>query len=192
MIYRLEDLLSKMGAPEVRERQHIEWHYFDKKKNDLAGFAEIRLEAQGEKLVAELKRTRENYEDDQGALHAQFVETFHLTAERTASPDRYRVTRIAFDGDVYDAPGKAIVELGLSVFHARALDISIKMVEQTFNKSDILTPPVPGERLDFGYFITSAEQPVAKKQAPAQAAAQAPRKEGFGVVVPFRQRKLAV
>lgn len=183
MMYRLEDLLAKMGAPEVRERQHIEWHYFDKTKKDLAGYADIRLEAGGERLVAELKRTRENYEDDHGNIHAQFVESFHLTAERAARPDHYRVTRIAFDGDAYETPGKAIIELGLSVFHARALDISIAMVEQTFNKDDILSPQAPKERMDFGYFVTKPAAPVNEA---------APRKEGYGVVIPFRQRKLAM
>ncbi len=180
MMYRLDELLSKMGAPEVKEKQHIEWHYFDKSKTDLAGYAEIRLEAQGERLVAELKRARENYEDDHGNLHAHFVETFHLTAERTARPDHYRVTRIAFDGDVYDVPGKPIIELGLSVFHARALDISILMVEQAFNKDDILSQPLQSERLDFGYYITK-QQPV----IPAVIAAASN-------VVPFRPRKMAM
>ena len=183
MMYRLDELLQKMGAPEVREKQHIEWHYFDKTKNDLAGFAEIRLEAQGERLVAELKRTRENYEDDQGSVHAQFEETFHLTAERTARPDHYRITRIAFDGDVYDTPGKPIIELGLSVFHARALDISILMVEQAFNKDDILAPQAPSERMDFGFYLNKKEIMPPQKLAAKQVASN---------VVPFRQRKMAV
>lgn len=178
MMYRLEELLAKMGAPEVKERQHIEWHYFDKNKNDLAGYADIRLEAGGERLVAELKRTRENYEDDHGNMHAQFVETFHLIAERTARPGHYRIARIAFDGDVYEAPQKAIIELGLSVFHARALDISIRMVEQTFNKDDILTPAAePTRQLKFSDFFVKKEAP--KMKAPSN-------------VVPFRQKRFAV
>lgn len=176
MMYRLDDLLRKMGAPEVRERKHIEWHYFDKKHQDLAGFAEIRLEGAGERLVAELKRTRENYEDDHGETHAQFVETFHLTAERAARPDHFRITRISFDGDAYDNPQKAIIELGLSVFHARALDISILMVEQTFNKDDILAP-APEIRPQAGYVRARKEER---------------RRQDSGVVIPFRQRKFAI
>src|SRR5690606_27824380 len=126
-----------------------------------------------------------------GNVHAQFVETFHLLAERAARPGHYRVTRVAFDGDAYDNPQKAIMELALGVFHARALDISILMVEQTFNKDDILSPgskddifapqAQSSEKRDFSFFATRPETPAA-----------APRKEGFGVVVPFRQRRLAV
>lgn len=175
MMYRLEELLKKMGAPEVRERKRIEWHYFDKKRQDLAGFAEIRLEGAGERLVAELKRTRENYEDDHGATHAQFTETFHLAAERTARPGHFRVTRISFDGHAYDNPSKAIIELGLSVFYSRALDISVLMVEQSFNKEDMLS--------------SAAE--IKPQENFARQARKKPRKERTGVVVPFRQRRMA-
>jgi hypothetical protein len=174
-MYRLEDLLRKMGAPEARERKHIEWHYFDKARPDIAGFARVRLEDDGCRLFAELRHGRENYEDDKGELHARFVETFHLEAARAPYSRRFRVIRIAFDGETYEDPPRAVVELGLGVFHARALDISIRMVEESFNKSDILAlPPV---------------------EAPASALPQERKEEtpraGFGVVIPFPRRVAA-
>jgi hypothetical protein len=172
MIYQLDDLLLKMGAPEVREKNHIEWHYFDKARKDLAGFAEVRLEAGGQRLIAELKHTRENYEDDNGDVHATFTESFYLHAVRTGK-DRYTVVKVAFDGEEYKDPARNIVELGLGIFHARALDISILMVEQTFNKQDILEPAEAPE-LHFKKAIFS-------KLEKAQ-------RESFGVVIPFRPR----
>lgn len=175
MFYKLDELLTKMGAPEVREKNRIEWHYFDESRVDIAGRAEVRIEAGGQRLVAELKRTCENYEDDEGNLHAFFDESFYLEAARVAE-DRYKVVKVAFDGAEYAAPDKSIVELALSVFHARALDISIRMVEQTFNKQDMF------EEGDFEARFTRA---IFSKLDSAQ-------RQSFGVVIPFRPRERQV
>ncbi|MEZ0262097.1 MAG: hypothetical protein ACAH80_13900 [Alphaproteobacteria bacterium] len=182
MMYSLHDLLLKMGAPEAREKGRMEWHYFDRKKNALAGFAEIRLEAGGERLVAEMRHIRENHTDDNGRTHAEYTESFYFHAERTARPAHYRVTKISLDGDDYSQPQKAIVELGLSVFHARALDISVRMVEQVFNKQDILTPPPSAD-------ITPKMRKLAAASAPQK---PLPKKEEWGVVIPFRPRTVPV
>lgn len=173
MMYALNDLLIKMGAPEARERKLIEWHYFDKVKNGLAGFAEIRLEAGGERLIAEMKHIKENYEDDTGKMHPVYTESFYLYAERTARAGYYRINKISLDGEDYNNPQKGVIELGLSVFDARALDISIRMVEQVFNKQDIVEPIAdPAPKLK-ALFMPS--KPVAPKQE-------------WGVVIPFRPR----
>ena len=176
MLYSLHDLLIKMGAPEVREKGRMEWHYFDKKKNALAGFAEIRLEAGGERLTAEMRHLRHNYSDDTGKLHPEYTETFYMYAERTARPGHYRITKISLDGDDYANPAKGIVELGLSVFHARALDISIRMMEQVFNKQDILDTAMPAP----------SDRPLPRFQAVLKE--DIAPKERFGVVIPFRPR----
>ena len=177
MMYSLHDLLMKMGAPEVREKGRMEWHYFDKKKNALAGFAEIRLDAGGERLTAEMRHLRHNYSDDEGRFHSAYTETFFLHAERTARPGHYRVTKLSLDGDDYPNPAKGIVELGLSVFHARALDISIRMMEQVFNKQDILdtAPAAAPSKQPLPRFKSVLKDDVAPK-------------ERFGVVIPFRPR----
>lgn len=178
MIYALNELLTKMGAPEVRERGRIEWHYFDKARNGIAGYAEIRLQAGGEELVAEMRHIRENFEDDEGRVHPVYTESFYLYAERTARAGCYRVTKLSLDGEDYNTPQKGIVELGLSVFHARALDISVRMVEQVFNKQDITEPREP------------PRDPAArlKTMLAAKRAAKAPPREEWGVVIPFRPR----
>ncbi len=179
MIYHLHDLLLKMGAPEIREKGRLEWFYFDKASNAMAGYANIRLEAGGEFLVAELKRYQENHIDDNGDKHDRFEESFFLYAERTARPDHYRVTRLSFDGEDYGHPTKPIIELGLSVFHARALDISIRMVEQTFAKEDIVEQ-------EFSAHMPPAS--FAAKTMPVKSAQQ----QAYGVVVPFRPRGMTV
>lgn len=173
MMYALNDLLMKMGAPETRERGRIEWHYFDKKKNGLAGYAEIRLEAGGERLIAEMKHIKENYEDDTGKLHPVYTESFYLYAERTARAGYYRINKISLDGDDYSNPQKGVIELGLSVFHARALEISIRMVEQVFNKQDIVEP-MPDPTPVFKATFTPPKKPEPKQE--------------WGVVIPFRPR----
>ena len=138
MLYTLNDLLAKMGAPEVKERGRMGWRYFDQETREIAGFAEIGLTDGGGRLIAKLEHTRRDHEDDAGETHSSYVERFYLHAERQGT--QYKVIRIAFDGEEYVRPQKAIIELGLSIFYARALDISILMMEQTFNKQDILDP----------------------------------------------------
>jgi hypothetical protein len=181
MMYALNDLLMKMGAPEARDRGRIEWHYFDKNKSGLAGFAEIRLEAGGERLIAEMKHIKENYEDDKGRIHPVYTESFYLYAERTARAGYYRINKLSLDGEDYSNPQKGVIELGLSVFHARALDISIRMVEQVFNRQDITEQqePQPGPARQFR---AQFQQPQPLPPAPI-------RKEEWGVVIPFRPRK---
>ena len=215
MIYNLRELLKKMGAPDLGDKRRLEWYYFDKPRNQIAGFAEIRLEAGGEFLVAELKRYHDNHVDENGTKHARFEESFFLYAERTARADHYRVTRLSFDGEDYGHPTKPIIELGLSVFHARALDISIRMVEQTFNKDDMLEPAAQDAPVNDMPKITATKKPVvlaptAPPPVPSPAGIgnlrrKGPRKrvvntenvefpaktaqqEAYGVVVPFRPR----
>lgn len=162
MIYTLHELLGKMGAPEVKEKRRIEWHYFDAEKTSIAGHAEIRLEAGGERLIAEINRTCEDFEDDHGKIHAVYDDRFFLAAERTARPDHYRITALIFDGIQYERPTKAVIELGLSIFHARALDTSMRMIEQTFNKQDI-TERAPEKELVFKNYFSKKRE---KREAP--------------------------
>ncbi len=179
MMYSLYDLLIKMGAPEVKEKKCIEWHYFDDAKKELAGFAEIKLDPKGHRLTAELKHLHKDFHDEDGNVYPTYTETFYLEAERIGGSDSYRVAKICFDDEEYLNPRKAVIELGLSLFHARALDISIRMVEQTFNKQDMfeLAPETETRRPVFTrpMFVANPET-------------QAPRKETFGVVIPFRPR----
>jgi len=172
MIYGLKELLTKMGAPEVYDRGQVEWHYFDSLKNDIAGYAEVRLEAADTRLVAELKHTRENYEDDLGMMHERFEESFYLKAVRVEG-EGFKVTELSFDGAEYLNPKRDISELALSLFHARALGISILMVEQAFNKTDILDV---------------ADAPIQQRRMPVFAK---PVHFGGGVVIPFRPRAVA-
>lgn len=172
MIYSLNDLLMKMGAPEVKEKGQIRWHYFNKLEDEIGGFAEVRLIDGAQALVAELKHLRHDYEDDKGKVHPSYVESFYLYAQKVGT--QYKVTKIAFDGEEYPHPQKAIIELGLSIFHARALDISILMIEQAFNKQDILRPIVD-ENPQF-------------KNIPVYVR-DAFKKEAWGIVVPFRPRQ---
>ena len=174
MMYALNDLLTKMGAPETRHKGAMHWYYFDRITREIAGFAEVRLEEGGKHLVAELKHLRHNYEDDSGRVYPTYTESFYLFAEKAGA--QYKVMKIAFDGEAYSHPSKAIIELGLSIFHARALDISIMMVEQAFNKQDIVRPVI-GEAANF-------------KNVPIHVR-DAFKREAWGIVVPFRPRQQA-
>jgi hypothetical protein len=171
MIYTLDELLMKLGAPEVAERKNMSWHYFVPRKEHLAGHASVRLEADGEYLVAEMHHVREDVMDDDGEIHVSKTESFYLYAERTARPGHYRINELAFDGDAYPKPSKSVAELALSIFHARALDISIRMVEQEFNKQDIMNPKdeAPQRRPALGAsFVQRALQEKAMREIEQQ------------------------
>jgi hypothetical protein len=187
MMYTLEELLTKMGAPEAKEKGQMRWHYFDRasgeSKNgseaaqEMGGYAEVRLLDGGEALVAEMKQMR-NVAVDDGAQGSEklYSESLYLYARR--SGNRYTVTKIAFDGEEYPNPRKSIIELGLSIFHARALDISILMVEQAFNRQDIVIPATePAPLAKFASMVMPPQKEV--------------KKEAWGVVVPFRPRAKA-
>ena len=147
MFYELKDLLIKMGAPETKEKGHMSWHYFDQDSKEIAGYADVRFIDGDKRLIAEQQHLRRNYEDDHGVVHASYVESFYLHAEKIGA--HYKVTKIAFDDEEYQHQQKSIVELGLSIFHSRALDISILMVEQAFNKQDITDRSLYEDVYDF-------------------------------------------
>jgi hypothetical protein len=100
-----------------------------------------------------------------------------MHAEKTG--ERFKVMKVAFDGEEYPQPQKSIIELGLSIFHARALDISILMIEQSFNKQDILCPVVD-ENPQFKNVPVFTKKDAFKKEDF--------KKEAWGIVVPFRPR----
>lgn len=181
MIYDLDTLLLKLGAPDVKEKGRLSWHYFDDAKKDLAGAAEIRLEDGGERLIAELKHIRTNYEDDNGGIHAKHTDTVYFAAERTARPGHYRVTKLVFDGEEYEKPRQSVIELALSIFHAKALEISLSMVEQALHKQEI-TARAETEARPQGLrkFLTPALNTAEKTSTRAESHG--------GVVVPFRPR----
>ncbi|MDE2337165.1 MAG: hypothetical protein KGL10_07625 [Alphaproteobacteria bacterium] len=178
MMYTLDELLMKMGTPETRERGQIRWHYFDRHDAAAGGFAEVRLLDGGATLVAELRQWRSCAIEGDPA--GDDVESLYLHARRDGS--RYAVTKIAFDGEEYPHPQKSVIELGLSIFHARALDISILMVEQAFNRDDIVHQPLPA--LPDNARVSRAPRVPAQEPGMRKAEAQ------WGVVVPFRPRSL--
>jgi hypothetical protein len=181
VIYTLQDILQKLGAPEVEEKCRVEWHFFSKDKRDLAGAASVRLEHGGDRLIAELKRTHDTFEDDNGQVHANYTDSFYLAAERTARPGHYRITTLSFDGTVYDRPRKAVVELALSMFHAKALDISIAMINQAFNKQDILERQIAAE-MDQAQAVKKYFAQRREKEKETE------KKKTHGVVIPFPVR----
>ncbi len=166
MMYTLDELLMKMGAPETREKGQMRWHYFDRQDENAGGFAEVRLLDGGATLVAEMRQWRaKDHEGDD-------IESLYLHARR--SGNHYAVTKISFDGEDYAHPQKPIIELGLSIFHARALDISILMVEQAFNRDDIVYQPQ--QHAPEIKHVSAARKP------------QPLRAQNWGIVVPFRPR----
>ncbi len=170
MFYELKDLLDKMGAPEAAEKGSVKWYCFDEESGEVAGFAEVKLIEDGKRLIAEQKHIRRNYTDDDGNFYEAFIEEFYLHAKRDR--EGFIVTKIAFDkGNIQNPPSDA-VELGLGMFRASAVNISILMEQQrdTIIQKDII------ENLQQSFGVAVSKQP--EKLSPKE----------WGVVVPFARK----
>ena len=173
MTYKLKELLLKIGSPELEEKRELSWHYFDKEKKDIEAFADLRLLDGGNALVAEQQRFRQDYEDDDGQIHETYVEAFYLHAKKIG--ENYKVTKLAMDGEEYTNPERQLTELALSMFHSRALDTSIAMLEQSLNKEELCSSFKAASVQDYKAHISekfNASKLIEKKQT-------------WGVVVPF-------
>lgn len=174
MNYELTALLNKMGVPDLMERKSIRWSYADDLDPSVHGFAEVRLESSDRFLTAELRHHRKNFEDDLGIIHPFHAESFYLQARRVDDSSQFRISLLSFDGRTYDLRQSAMIELGLSLFHGRAVDISTRMVEQKFA---LVTEEM--KKLD------TAREP---KFAMAKKKKQAPAENPASNVITFRPR----
>lgn len=179
MDYDLIHLLKKLGVPEVAEDGAVRWHYMEASDPEIGGFADARLEARGRILTVELRHMRKFYEDDNGLIHASYTEEFLLKARRLGTSNMYRVMLVAFDGNDYDPADTAMIELGCSIFHSRALEISTIMTERAFG--------AVSEEYEAGGEDDPAE--ILRKRFEASHSSTKNTDESWGVVVPFRPRK---
>lgn len=173
----LEDLLVKLGVPEVLESGTQRWHYTDEKDPDVGGFAEVRLEAKGKQLVAELKHWRKNMLTEDGVCEPM-LQTAHLRATRVGDTDRFSVTEAGFDGSVYRPCPRPMLELTCAIFHARAIDINTRMVNAAFRAEADAMDHVREE-------ILAGEMPAPRRSA---------RRSTDGIVIPFqaaRERRIS-
>jgi len=176
MDYDLKQLLYKLGAPEALDKDQVRWHYIDASDLEVGGYADIRIEANGRLLTVQLKHTKKNCEDDCGTFHTKREESFFLQARRLGDSQLFRVTDISFDGNDYSSDNTAMIELGCSIFHARAVEINSLMVEQKFNLAT-----------DKDFSNSSAER-LRDKLKMMREMSQ-PKPEMWGIVVPFHPRK---
>lgn len=178
MVYRLQELLTRLGAPDTLEKDHVEWHYFDAQGFDLAGCAEVRMEASGGRLVAEIRHSHQEREDDQGLFDAQFTQAFYMSAVLIGR-DMYTITKIRLNGREYLHPSRAVVDKGFDIFHARASTFNATQVDQSSKTDDKSVP-------------SSAFDPLCRRAMFSRMMPAAPLcHETFGVVIPFRPRQPA-
>jgi hypothetical protein len=175
MDYDLKELLHKMGVPELTEKNAVKWHYMDTTDQDIGGFADVRLDVYSRFLTVELRHWKKDFKNDDGHIEARHTESFLLKARRLGSSDLFRITELIFDGTEHDPKSSAMVELGCSIFHARAVEINTLMVEQRFKalEKEMNTPICATDRLK-KRFQSSLEEKA---------------QQVWGIVVPFQPRK---
>ena len=147
----------------------------DTRDHDIGGFADVRLEQNGRSLTVELRHWKKNFEDDNGDIKAHHTESFLLTARRIGNSDLFRITELSFDGTQYDPNDVGMIELGCSIFHARAVEINTLMVEQKFKALE-------KEMAE----NTEATEHLKKR---FQSSLEEKAQEIWGIVVPFQPRK---
>ncbi|TVQ83467.1 MAG: hypothetical protein EA357_06005 [Micavibrio sp.] len=131
MDYTLRELSQKMGFEAFDETGERLYYYNRPENSKLGGFAEIRLEEEGNMFSASLYHCRGNYEDDSGAIHKDFEESVEIRATRVGE-DRYRIIYMELDAAKQPANNAAMAELGMSIFHSRIVDIQDGMAAQSF------------------------------------------------------------
>lgn len=174
MAYILQDLLKKIGSPEVQVKKESRWYYTDDTDSEYGGFADIKLQQDNMVLTVDLYHRKNKYEDDIGTIHSEKVESFSMQAERSLKDGLFYITSLAFDGEVYDPKDEAMFELGCSVFYSRAVEISTAMMRQEFRKAHYQ---------EESKFISAGGtvQRLMTEQS----------SDAWGVVVPFPTRKRA-
>lgn len=174
MDYNISTLLTKMGIPELATKKEIKWQYMDMRNEDNGGFAHAEFDAEERFLTISLRHVRTSVSDEIGTIHDRKEETFSLKARRIGDSDTFRITEISFDGEDYAPEDTGMIELGCSIFYARAVEINSIMIDQKFNAA------LQEQCQDRAEKLRSKFENFQEQNKPADI---------YGIVVPFKPRK---
>lgn len=138
MRYTLSTLLKKMGLfEELSPGSLLPFEYEAEGKYAVGGFAEIRLSEDGRVLTAELQHWKEMTDQDidesdlDDDMLGRLTETFFMRAIQMAETGTYAVMALSIDGeDYFDPNNEGLIELGLSIFHSRIVELTTKIADQ--------------------------------------------------------------
>ena len=174
MDYEITTLLTKMGIPELTEKNSIKWQYVDARNDENGGFAHAEFDAEKRFLTVSLRHIRTSTTDEIGTLYDKKEETFALKARRIGDSDTFRVIEISFDGTDYAADDTAMIELGCGIFYARAIEINSIMIDQKFNHA------LQEKYQDRADHLRSKFEHFQEQNKPADI---------YGIVIPFKPKK---
>ena len=172
MAYTLQDLLKKIGSPEVKARKETRWYYTDQEDSEYGGFADIKLHDNDTILTIDLYHRKNKEKDGIGIVHNEKIESFAMQAEKSTKDGLFHITSLAFDGEIYNPKDEAMVELACSVFYSRAIEISTSMMRKEFIK--LQRPEMKSNFIEVGGTV----QRLMIEQS----------SDAWGVVVPFPSR----
>lgn len=133
MEYSLYDLMTRLGVgQEVTFNRPARWSYTDPEQKGVGGFAEVRFDVSETVLTIELRHWKGAHKTDIGLMNDRRVETIFVEAMRSGDSDNFSVSVMILDGDVYEVFDESLLDLVLSIFRSRAIEINMKMVEQKF------------------------------------------------------------
>lgn len=137
MRYTLSTLLKKMGIFEdLAPGMLLPFEYEEDSRYAVGGFAEIRLSEDGRVLTAELQHWKEPELDDydpgfEDELLGRLTETFFMRAIKIGETGHFAVMTLSVDGeDYFDPNNEGLIELGLSIFHARIVELTTKITNR--------------------------------------------------------------
>ncbi len=135
MLYKLEDLLNKMGTDTVTKENAAKMVYADDYSRRFIGVKIV----DDESLIAH-QEVIHTLEIDEGK--EEFLDEIFISA-RKVDEDNYQITRIETEEGRNTNPDMADIELALGIFHSRLADTEeligkrdlIQKAEKTLNKT---------------------------------------------------------
>lgn len=133
MEYPLHEIMSRLGVgQEVSFERPARWSYADCENKGVGGFAEVRFDTSQSVLTIELRHWKAAHKTEIGLMNERRVETIFVEALRIEGSDDFSISVMILDGEVYEVFDDSLLDLVLSIFRSRAIEINMKMIEQRF------------------------------------------------------------
>lgn len=143
-VYSKEELLMKMGTVGVSKFKDFRIEHCERGADDVTSFASVKFEQGDRFLRAESSVTRKvedtktvkDFREEAGMFYDASddnenpTQHFELVAEKEWITGDYRIKQVLVDGEVYPVEDEGLVELSLSIFYARLVEIEIMNEEK--------------------------------------------------------------
>ncbi len=143
-VYSKEELLMKMGTVGVSKFKDFRLEHCERTSKEITSYAVVGFEQgdrilRAESIVKRKQKDTETVKDFRQEFGMYYetaeecenaIQHFELVAEKEWITGNYRIKDIIVDGEVYPVEDEGLVELALSIFYARLVEIEIMNEEK--------------------------------------------------------------